>query len=221
MAVKPEKITARVRVLYPNANLSKLRMDEISARLAKKPEDDADDAAIDLVINEANDFMPFEDIAKQDDKLRTLEAKKPKEPANPAGPTEEVEDEEDKKLSPTDKLLKQMSENITKLTEKVTTIETGKVIDTKKSIAQIAFEKSEVFKNMKPELKENWLKRIAVTDETTEEEINTQVTSLETEFSDLQQSFADSVGYGGPGGKGTGDIKFSEEEAAKIVDNIL
>lgn len=82
MAVKPELIKSRLRALFPKANLSTKRLDEISARLAKKPADDADEAAIDEVINDYNDngAMSFEEIAKSDDKIRTLEAGKPTPP---------------------------------------------------------------------------------------------------------------------------------------------
>lgn len=78
MAVKPELIKARLRALFPKANLSTKRLDEISARLAKKPEDDADETAIDEVITDydENGAMTFEEIAKADDKIRTLEAGK-------------------------------------------------------------------------------------------------------------------------------------------------
>lgn len=79
MAVKPELIKSRLRALFPKANLSTKRLDEISARLAKKPQDDADEAAIDEVITDYNEngAMTFEEIAKADDKIRTLEAGKP------------------------------------------------------------------------------------------------------------------------------------------------
>lgn len=85
MAVKPEQIKARLKAKYPKANLSTKRLDEISAKLAKKPADDADDAAIDEVLEDYNENGPmtFEEIAKSDDKIRTLETKKPVAPENP------------------------------------------------------------------------------------------------------------------------------------------
>lgn len=75
MAVKPELIKARLKIKYPKANLSNDRIDEISARLCKLPEDDADDAAVDAVLDQADAIMPFEDIAKNDDTIRTLKRK--------------------------------------------------------------------------------------------------------------------------------------------------
>lgn len=78
MAVTPEKIIGRVRALYPNANLSTNRLTTIAGRLSKKPKDDATDDEIDEVVKDFNDYgaMTFEEIAKADDKVRTLEASK-------------------------------------------------------------------------------------------------------------------------------------------------
>lgn len=75
MAVDQTKVKARLKALFPKANLSTQRLDEITAKLAKKPEDNATDEQIDEVINDYNDLIDIESIAKQDDRLRTLEAK--------------------------------------------------------------------------------------------------------------------------------------------------
>lgn len=95
MAVEAAKIKARLRALFPKANLSTKRLDEISAKLAKKPEDGATDAQIDEVLNDYNDngAMTFEEIAKADDKIRTLEAKKP-EPKTDEPKTDEPDPNE-------------------------------------------------------------------------------------------------------------------------------
>lgn len=78
MAVEKAKVIARLKALFPKANLSQTRLDAIADKLAKKPADDADDAAIDAVINDFNDVLSIEDIAKGDDRTRTLEAEKRK-----------------------------------------------------------------------------------------------------------------------------------------------
>jgi len=75
MAVDATRISGRLRALFPKANLSTTRLNEISGRLSKMPADDADDAAIDAVINQANEYTPFSDIARADDKIRDLESK--------------------------------------------------------------------------------------------------------------------------------------------------
>ena len=84
MAVDRLKVIARLKALFPKANLSQKRLDALADKLASKPADDADDTAIDVVINDFNDILSIEEIAREDDRVRTLEAKS-KEP-NPAAP---------------------------------------------------------------------------------------------------------------------------------------
>lgn len=214
MAVKPEQIKASVKAKYPNANLSTKRLDALAAKLANKPADDADDAAIDLVLEDFNGILSFEEIAKEDDRVRTLENKpEPK-------PTPAPEPKPNDPPAPKD-TNQQLLEAIAKLTTEVSEIKSGKITDTKRTTAQQAFEKSEVLKGMKPEVKENWLKRVVVTAETTDEEIAAQVTSLETEFTDLTQSFADSVGYTGPPSTGLPDGKPSADTVKSVVDGLI
>ena len=71
---KKQKIAGRLKALFPKANLSQKRIDAIADKLELKVADDADDSVIDDVVNQANDFMDFEAIAKEDDRIRTLEA---------------------------------------------------------------------------------------------------------------------------------------------------
>src|SRR5690606_33501808 len=75
---KKAKIAGRLKALFPKANLSTKRIDAITAKLESKVSDDADDAAIDEIVNQANDFMDFEALAKEDDRVRTLEANQKK-----------------------------------------------------------------------------------------------------------------------------------------------
>lgn len=80
MAVSQEKIKERLRALFPKANLSKQRLDAIAAKLASKPEDDATDEQVDEVINDYNDVIDFEQIARDDDRIRTLESARRQKP---------------------------------------------------------------------------------------------------------------------------------------------
>lgn len=77
MAIPAEKLKGRVKALYPNANLSTVRMSAIADRLCKKPKDDATDDEIDEVVKDFNDYGPmtFEEIAKADDTVRSLQTK--------------------------------------------------------------------------------------------------------------------------------------------------
>lgn len=185
MAVKPEKIKERLKVLFPKANLSQKRLDEISARLAKRPEDNAEDDAVDQVINDANDLMDFEGIAKEDDRIRTLEAKA-KAPETTDPEKEEKKEEGDDAPAWAKALL-----------QKVEAIEKGEITKSKQSSIRESFSKSEVLKNLSPEIQEAWIKRIPVSEDLTQEQINEQITSLESEFKSLTQFTADNQDYSG------------------------
>ena len=83
MAVDKLKVIARLKALFPKANLSQKRLDALADKLAIKPADDADDAAIDAVIKDFDSILSIEDIAREDDRLRTLEAKQKENPPTP------------------------------------------------------------------------------------------------------------------------------------------
>jgi len=215
MAVTAVKIKERLKIKYPKANLSTKRLDAIADKLATKPADDADDAAIDLVLEDFNGIMSFEDIAKEDDRVRTLEAnqKKPTDPPTPPNPPADPPAPPKPADDPNQKLL----DAIGKLTGEVEALKSGKVVETKSISAKAAFENSEVLKGLTPEVKENWLKRLVVTPETTEDEIAAQVTNLETEYSGLTQNIANNLGYSGPPPAGD-TVKGSEQ---KVIDNVV
>jgi len=212
MAVDQQKVKARLRVLFPKANLSQKRIDEISAKLAKKPADDADDTAIDLVITDANDLMDFEAIAKEDDRVRNLEAKikQPTEPNPTNPPTTDPKPKDDEEAPAWAKAMMQ----------KMEAIEKGEVVKSKQSSILKAFENSDVLKNLKPATKEAWLKRIAISDDLTEDQISEQISALETEYQELTQLAADNQQYAGPtpSSQPTGNI--SDEEISKLADSL-
>lgn len=216
MAVKPEIIKARLKVLFPKANLSQKRLDAIAAKLAPMPADDADDAAVDAVVNQANDFNSFDEIAREDDRIRTLEEKagKPTPPTPPA-PT-------DPPTSPTPpadvpEWAKGLVEANKALLEKVTAIESGNVLQTRRQTASQLFEKSDVLKGLKEDLKPRWINRIDVNSETS---IEDQIKELETEYSELVQVSADNNQYGGAAGGGNPGATFDEKAMAEVVKSM-
>jgi hypothetical protein len=213
MAVKPEVIKARLRALFPKANLSQKRLDVIAAKLAPMPADDADDAAVDAVVNQANDFNSFDEIAREDDRVRTLEEKAkaptPPTPADPPTPPTPPAD--------VPEWAKGLVEANKALLEKVTAIETGNVLQTKKQTASQLFEKSEVLKGLKEDLKPRWINRIDVNSETP---IEDQIKELESEYSELVQVSADSNQYGGPAGGGSTNTKPDDAIVNSIVENL-
>lgn len=212
MPVEVSRIKGRLRELFPKANLSTKRLDEISARLAKKPADDADETAIDQVINDANDYIPFADIAKEDDRIRNLEANQKKnEPAPADEPTPTPSP--NPTPAPTDNK-DDMPAWAKSLMETVNEIKTGKVIETKTAQARKVFDGNETFKSLNEKAKEFYFKQIDVNSETP---IEDQISELETTHTEIYQSKADASGYAGkpPAGGNTG--KATEAEIKAIV----
>ena len=219
MAVKPEIIKARLKALFPKANLSQKRLDAIADKLAKKPADDANDDAIDVVINEFNDVMSIEEIAKDDDRARTLEADnkaKAELIAKKGGKKEEEEDNDDPSKKKNDDDAPAWAKA---LLEKVDNLEKGKVTETKVQTTTKLFGSSEILKGMKPELQEQWIKRVDTNSETP---IEDQVKALETEYTEIRQSVADQTQYsGGVPFRTKGGDEPSAEEIKSIVDELV
>lgn len=78
MAITTERAQGRLKALFPKANLSAARLSEYSGKMAPKIKDDATDEEVDEFIKDFNDVINFEQIARTDDKIRTLEANPPK-----------------------------------------------------------------------------------------------------------------------------------------------
>ncbi|MCC9066290.1 hypothetical protein [Flavobacterium piscisymbiosum] len=216
MAVKPEQIKARLKIKFPKANLSTKRIDALAAKLCLKPADDADDEAIDAVLETANDFMSFEEIAREDDRIRTLEANQKPKPEPTPTPTPTTDPDPN---NPTPKPADDAPAWAKKIQEDLEALKSEKIIGSKTQTAQSLLDKSEILKGLKPDIKANWLKRIDLDSETPFED---QVTALETEYTELVQGVADSGDYAGRAPQGRPDAaKFSDAEAEKIVENIL
>ncbi|WP_141672807.1 hypothetical protein [Flavobacterium crassostreae] len=218
MAVKPEIIKARLKALFPKANLSQKRLDVYTAKLAPKPADDADEATIDAIINDYNDVIDFVAVAQEDDRTRTLEADKKKAEelaAKKGGKKEEDEEEEVKIDDDAPAWAKALLKSNEKLTSDLESIKSGNVLETKKQTASQLFGKSEVLKGMKPELKDRWINRVDVNSDTPFED---QIKELESEYSELVQVNADSNVYGGPAGFGLSKSEPTLEDIKAIYE---
>jgi len=220
MAVTPEKIKARLKALYPKANLSTKRLDAYAAKLAPKPADDADDTAIDAIINDYNEVIDFEAVAKEDDRVRTLDAKAKAdaEKGKGKGGNEEDEDEEVKVDEDAPSWAKALLKQNEKLSSEIETLKTGKVIESKRATASELFGKSEVLKNIPETIRKNWENRIDVNSDTPFEE---QIQALETEYSELTQTNANNNQYApGAGGGGPAEIKADQSVVDKMTSDI-
>lgn len=215
MAVKPEIIKARLKVLFPKANLSIKRLDALAAKLAPMPTDDADDAAVDAILNQANDFNSFEEIAREDDRIRTLEAKANPSPnptpaptPNPA-PTPTPDD--------TPAWAKALIDSNQKMTADLEAIKSGNVQKSKLDQAKSLLEKSEVFKKLDEETKGFMLKNMDLESETTFED---QITGLEGMFGKMVQTTADANQYAPGAGQGKPSNTVDEKLVGDIVENM-
>lgn len=219
MAVDKLKVIARLKVLFPKANLSQLRLDAIADKLAKKPADDADDTAIDAVINDFNDVLSIEDIAKGDDRTRTLEAdkKKSEEIAAKKKPVTSEEEEEEVGTEGMTAFEKQMLKKFGDLKSDIDSIKTGNVKQSKLDQAKSLLEKSEVFKKLDDDTKGFMLKNVELDSETPFEE---QITGLEGMFGKMVQTTADTNQYAPGAGQGKPSNAIDEKLVGDIVDNM-
>lgn len=181
---KRQKIAGRLKALFPKANLSTKRIDVITAKLESKVSDDADDGAIDEVVNQANEFMDFEAIAKEDDRIRTLEANQKKGDEGGDPPKDDKTPEQPKDDTP---------EWAKALLNKVEALEKGKVTESKANTVADLFSKSEILKGLPENQKQSWLKRVNLE----AEDLSAEVSALETEYTELKQSIVDSSEYAG------------------------
>lgn len=219
MAVDKAKVKARFKILFPKLNFSQKRMDSIVDKLSAKPEDDADDAAIDEVINDYNDLIDFESLAKDDDRVRKLESEKAKLLKKKPNPNASDDDDDEEEPIPDDtpEWAKSLIKANKELKSEIDSIKTGKITETKRQQAQTAFDSSDVLKNMKPEIKEKWLNRFDLESETSFED---QAKELETEFTELTQLSADSSSYGGPAGGGRKPGEVDQKDVDNVVDKM-
>lgn len=214
MAVEKSKVINRLKVLFPKANLSQVRLNALADKLAKRPADDADDAAIDLVIYDFNEIMDINEIAKEDDRVRTLEAKS-KEPA-PSPPIDPIP--EPTPTEPVPEWAKALIQQSEKLTQDLSELKTGRVLENKKATATELFGKSEILKRIPEYAKSRWIDRINLDAEISIEE---QIEGLETEYTELVQGSADTNDYAGPAGEGKSNpAQVDEKLVNSVIDNM-
>ncbi|WP_341215760.1 hypothetical protein [uncultured Wocania sp.] len=226
MAVKPELIKARLKVKYPKANLSNDRTDEISARLCKLPEDDADETAIDAVLDQANDMFPFEDIAKNDDTIRTLKAKteKFKTPEEILAEAEvkikadaEAKTKADALNNAPDwfkKYAEDQKKELQKLSSSYNEIKTGITTTSKQEQLNKLFGDNEVLKNLPEAIKNRALK----TANLEAEDLALEVETIAKDFEGLAQTNADNGNYAGIPGKSFSNTEPTDDEIKEIFD---
>lgn len=205
---KRQKIAGRLKALFPKANLSTKRIDAITAKLESKVSDDADDAAIDEIVNQANDFMDFESLAKEDDRVRTLEANQKKGEDGGDPPKDDLKNDPPKDDTP---------EWAKTLLSKVDALEKGKITDSKANTVADLFSKSEILKGLPENQKQSWLKRVNLESE----DLAAEVAGLETEYTELKQSIVDSADLaGGTFNRTEGKTAVSDTDLNAVMSNL-
>ena len=210
MPVEISRIKGRLKDLFPKANLSNKRLDELSARLAKKPSDDADDAAIDEVLNNANDIYSFEEMAKDQDRIANAENKLKNQP-----PTVDDETKPTDPPKPESKS-KDIPAWAQSLLDEVKGLKEGKITETKTQSARQLFDKNETFKSLKEKGREFYFSKIDVNSETS---IEDQISSIEEVHNELVQGKADTTEHSNQPPMNSGNEKLSTDDLDKIVSN--
>jgi hypothetical protein len=171
-----EKIIARLKAKFPGVNLSKKRLDAIADKLAKKVEKEED---IDEALDEANELMDFAQVAKDDDRVRTLEAeaKKPKQEPKKEDSSDGKEPAKGEEIPAWAKGLVDTNKQ---LLEKVTLLETGKTTDLRKQKLE------ETLKEINPKLKEKALRDFSRMKFDTDEDFETYLQETVTDLGDFK-----------------------------------
>lgn len=206
---KKQKIAGRLKALFPKANLSQKRIDAIADKLETKISDDAEETTIDEVINQANEFMDFEAIAKEDDRIRTLEANQKK-----AG---EGEGEPNPPAAPPTPPIDETPEWAKALLQKVESIEKGEIIKSKSQAISDLFSKSEILKTLPENQKQAWIKRVNLDSE----DLNAEVSNLEKEFEELRQSIINTGDFAGPPVTiSSGSASISDTDLTEVINQL-
>ena len=102
-----QEIQGRLRLIYPKANLSSIRISQYAERLKAKLSEESTQEDVDNLIKDLNDLVDFSQVAKDDDRLRTYQ--KPKEEMKQEEPAPTDTD------NPMLEMLKQLTDKIDKL----------------------------------------------------------------------------------------------------------
>lgn len=73
-----QEIKGRLRELFPKANLSTTRISQYAEKLKAKLREESTKEDVDNLIKDLNDLVDFEQVAKDDDRLRTYQKPQPK-----------------------------------------------------------------------------------------------------------------------------------------------
>lgn len=213
MALPKAKVKERLKVKFPGVDLSNKRVDAIADKLIL-PED-SDDETIDGRLVELNDIFSFAELAKNDDRQRSIEAeKKRKEKTD----NQDSDSETQESKTPETDIAKMFAELLAPITQELASIKAGKTTDTRKSQLE------SILKDTPDKFKARELKAFERMKFDTDEDFETYKTELIEDAKDsLQQQSNEGLGgFGVPiAPKGGNSKQASKEEVAELSKNIL
>lgn len=209
------RLKAKLKTL--GVNLSQKRIDAIADRLHKKSPDITEETDHDTRIEELNELQPFDEIAKLDDKVRTLE-NKAKPPATKKLESDDDDDSDDDDAGEEKKLGKKeekkpSSDRMPKWAKELT----GKIEALTKDKTQSSMQ-SRMTTKLKDKVPASYYKGRALPEN--EADFDEFVAQIETDYTEFTQELVNEnlkVTTGKPAGGGDGGIvKSSGKEEADI-----
>jgi dsRNA-specific ribonuclease len=198
-----EKILSRLKAKYSGVNLSKARMDAIADKLAAKITDENE---IDAKLDELNDLMSFADIARQDDRVRTLEARVKPKPADKPLEADDEDDDQGGKKPVTKKQNDETPAWAKTLMDEVKSLKTEKVQSTMKT---------RLAEKLKDKVPATFYSKMTLPEK--EEDFDQFVTQVESGWNEVKQGLINEglMTVEKPAG-GNGEVKASGKEDAEI-----
>lgn len=171
MALDTFKARLKAKTKAAGVNLSQKRIDAFADRLHKKNPDVTDDAAHDALIDALDELVAFADVAKEDDRVRTLETKasKQKDGDNP-------DDDPDKNKGKDKPAGDDVPAWAKSLMDEVKSLRADK---------QQSSIKSKLAEKLKDKVPEKFYSKRALPDK--EEDLDAFVAEVETDWSELKQ----------------------------------
>lgn len=206
-----QKIIAAIKAKYPNANLSNIRFDEITAKIIKKVADD--ETKIDAAIDDFNEYNDIIDLAKTDDTIRDLKAKKPATEKKDGEDSKDPKPADDATDKDTPEWAKKLFQSNQDLMNKVTNLEKEKGAVT---IRQ------KVTDSLKEIPVNYWAKRLMPEKD---EDIEVFTKDVQNDYTQFQQDLKDQgiSMQTTPGGstKGGNTTKATDAEISNVLDNVM
>lgn len=202
------KAQLKAKTKAAGVNLSQKRIDAYADRLHKKNPDVKEVAEHDTLIDELDELVSFADVAKEDDRVRTLEAKsRPTTKKKPQEEDDEIDDEETEESSSGKKQRDRTPAWAKALMEKVDRLEGEKrVTSIKEKIAE---------KLKGKEIPEKFYSKRALPEK--EEDLDTFVSEIETDWTELKQE-NNNLGLAGSSAPASGSGGSKDANVDKTIE---